>query len=517
MNDRTLRCGDVDLLSLLEGDGRAADNLLAIAHLDGCVQCQRRLETLAAEDDWWRDCQTHLPSTELGSDQSPYAINVITPPRAEVAVVQDAFTAMLAPPSHPELLGRIGRYEVEKLLGRGGMGIVFKAHDAELNRPVAIKVLAPHLACNGSARQRFGREARAAASVVHEHVVGIHDVEAAANPPYLVMQYVPGESLQSYVERHGPLESSDLIRIAHQIAAGLAAAHEQGLIHRDIKPGNIMLENGLGRVVITDFGLARAADDASLTHSGIVAGTPHFMSPEQARGEPADARCDLFSLGAVMYFMATGHPPFRAEQAMAVLHRICHDRHRPLTHVNPHTSRELARVVDRLLEKKAGRRFASAREVQSVIAHLLGDTQLPSGWLHRRSGNWRRVVIGAMGLALVAAAMMWTTRRPPSVHGHNPTTEVAGDRAATSDASTAAAAGGDADLQLPNFARETAAIRRSLERLERRPFPEASAIQLHQDAWTKSLSSAVEHLKDLEASWSIADDMPLSRDSSKGE
>src|SRR4029453_806319 len=145
-------------------------------------------------------------------------------------------------------------------------------------------------------------------AVAHEHVVSIHDVDANASPPYLVMQYVPGDTLQNHVDRPGPREASDVIRIGHQIAAGLAAAHEQGLIHRDIKPGNIMLENGLGRVVITDFGLARAADDASLTRSGIVAGTPHYMSPEQARGEQADARCDLFSLGAGIFFMATGHP-----------------------------------------------------------------------------------------------------------------------------------------------------------------------------------------------------------------
>src|ERR1700723_2147872 len=119
-----------------------------------------------------------------------------------------------------------------------------------------------------------------------------------------------------------------------QAAAGLSAAHAQGVIHRDVKPGNILLENGVERVLLTDFGLARAADDASLTHSGIVAGTPHYMSPEQASGEATDGRSDLFSLGAVLYFMATGHPPFRAEQAMAVLNRICHDRPRPVAQIN---------------------------------------------------------------------------------------------------------------------------------------------------------------------------------------
>jgi hypothetical protein len=514
MDDRTSHCGDVDLLSLLQDEITAGDNLLAIAHLDGCAQCQRRLEHLAATEDWWRDCQTHLPAAELETAQSRFAIDVSASADGEIAVAHEDLSDMLTPPSHPELLGRIGRYQVEKLLGRGGMGIVFKAHDAELNRPVAIKVLAPHLACNGSARQRFGREARAAASVVHEHVVGIHDVEAAANPPYLVMQYVPGESLQSYVERLGPLESSDLIRIAHQIAAGLAAAHEQGLIHRDIKPGNVMLENGLGRVVITDFGLARAADDASLTHSGIVAGTPHFMSPEQARGEATDARCDLFSLGAVMYFMATGHPPFRAEQAMSVLHRICHNRHRPLTDVNPRISRELARVVDQLLEKKISRRYASAREVQSVLASLLGDTQRTAGWLRRRGGQWRRAAIVAMGPALVAAALLWPSRWPYPEDGGHPATEVVDDRAAASDAP---AEGRDADLQLPNFASEAAAIQRALKSIERSPFPEASVLEFHRDLWAEQMSSVVEYLADLEAVWSTADHLALTRDSSKGE
>src|SRR5262245_37315210 len=237
MADRLLECGQIDLASLVEEGPASSDSRLALTHLETCAHCQQKLESLAASDEWWHDCRASL-NTSLG-DKSP-------------AFSASRFSQLLGKPSHPEMLGRIGRYEVERLLGSGGMGVVFKAFDTELNRPVAIKVLAPHLADSGAARQRFGREARAAAAVVHEHVVSIHDVQVGATPPYRVMQYVPGESLQSYVDRHGPLECRDLMRIGHQIAAGLAAAHAQGLVHRDIKPGNIMLENGLGRVVITD-------------------------------------------------------------------------------------------------------------------------------------------------------------------------------------------------------------------------------------------------------------------------
>src|SRR6266850_3989872 len=280
MANQPLECGRVDLAALLVEGGAPANQDSTLGHLESCPECQRRLEALAASDEWWQDCQTHLGSSgSKGRDLTDILEQDLAEHTGDAWIDSDE-AELLSPPSHPEMLGRIGRYEVEKLLGRGGMGVVFKAFDSELHRPVAIKVLASHLAGSGAARQRFGREARATAAVVHEHVVSIHDVAVSAKPPYLVMQYVPGESLQTYVDRQGPLEACDVVRIGHQIAAGLAAAHAQGLIHRDIKPGNIMLENGLGRVVITDFGLARAADDASLTRSGIVAGTPHYMSPE---------------------------------------------------------------------------------------------------------------------------------------------------------------------------------------------------------------------------------------------
>lgn len=210
----------------------------------------------------------------------------------------------------------MGVYEVSGVIGYGGMGVILKALEPSLNRYVALKVLWPHLAVHGAARQRFAREARAAAAVVHEHVVPIYAVDEFQGIPYIVMQYVPGRSLQDRITRDGGLPLEQILRIGRQIAAALDAAHAQGLVHRDVKPANILLENGIERVLVTDFGLARTADDASLTHSGMVAGTPQFMSPEQARGELIDHRSDLFSLGSVLYTMCTGHPPFRAETLM---------------------------------------------------------------------------------------------------------------------------------------------------------------------------------------------------------
>ena len=261
------------------------------------------------------------------------------------------------------------------LLGRGGFGVVLKAHDPALGRVVAIKVLAPQLATSAAARVRFAREARAAAAVVHDHVVAIHAVDSWNDLPYLVMPFVAGRSLQERVDRDGPLGVKEVLRIGIQTALGLAAAHDQGLVHRDVKPSNILLENGVERVKLTDFGLARAVDDASLTQSGVVTGTPQYMSPEQARGEAVDHRSDLFSLGSVLYFMCAGHPPFRASSTPAVLRRVSDERPRPLREVNADIPDWLAALIDRLHEKEPARRFASAALVAETLGRHLADLQ----------------------------------------------------------------------------------------------------------------------------------------------
>ena len=284
----------------------------------------------------------------------------------------------LAPTDDPQSLGRIGGYEVRGVIGEGGMGVVLKALDVALNRYVAIKTLAPHLAASGAARRRFAREAQAAAAVVHENVIEIYAVHEHNTLPYLVMPYLRGTSLQRRLDEGGPLSTLEILRIASQMASGLAAAHAQGLVHRDVKPANILLAEGVERVKITDFGLARAADDASLTRTGLIVGTPQYMSPEQARGEVVDSRSDLFSLGSVMYAMCTGRPPFRAESSLGVLRRITDTEPRSIRDINPQIPDWLCRIIQRLHAKSAKERFASALEVANLLEQCLAHAQTPN-------------------------------------------------------------------------------------------------------------------------------------------
>jgi serine/threonine protein kinase len=258
------------------------------------------------------------------------------------------------------------------------MGVVLKGFDEKLQRVVAIKVLAPELAASGTARQRFTHEARAAAAVSHEHVVTIHAVEEAHRPPYLVMEFVDGDSLQEKLDEGGPPGLKEILRVGLQTAEGLAAAHRQGLVHRDIKPENILLENGVERVKLTDFGLARAVDDASLTHSGVIAGTPLYMSPEQAAGEPIDHRSDLFSLGSVLYTLCTGRPPFRADGTHAVLKRLIDDTPQSIQKVNQEIPGWLCDLIARLHAKNPADRFPSARDVADLLGQHLAHLQQPN-------------------------------------------------------------------------------------------------------------------------------------------
>jgi serine/threonine-protein kinase len=283
----------------------------------------------------------------------------------------------LTPSERPGLLGYFGSYEVIEIAGQGGMGIVLKAFDPALHRFVAIKVLSPTLSPGEAARRRFAREAKAAAAICHEHVVAIHAVDTLDNLPYLVMQFIFGESLQERLNRTGPLKLNEIVRIGMEIAAGLAAAHAQDLIHRDIKPSNILLEDGVERVKITDFGLARAVDDSGLTQSGILAGTPQYMAPEQARGERLDHRADLFSLGSVLYAMCTGRSPFRANGTMAVLRRVCEDTPHPIREINPDIPEWLVEIIAKLHAKGPADRFQSAADVAGLLRRHLAHLREP--------------------------------------------------------------------------------------------------------------------------------------------
>lgn len=284
----------------------------------------------------------------------------------------------LAPADMPGSIGRLGHYDIQEVVGRGGMGIVLKALDLTLQRVVAIKVLAPALATSATAQRRFVREARAAAAVRNDHVIDIYSVQGDHQPPYLVMEYIAGESLQKRLDRTGPLQLKEILRIGQQTASGLAAAHAQGLIHRDVKPANILLENGVERVKLTDFGLARAVDDASVTQSSVVAGTPQYMAPEQASGEAVDHRADLFSLGSVLYALCTGRAPFRASTSMAVLKRVCEETPTPIRESNPDIPDWLIAIIDKLHAKEKADRLQSAAEAADLLGQHLAHLQQPS-------------------------------------------------------------------------------------------------------------------------------------------
>ncbi len=410
-------CSDLNLKHLLSGGEASHHYQSALSHVDGCPDCQQRLEQLAAESGLWQEATSVLSSNDQfdmrGSEkekwsQAPHPI----------AWSESMASRLLSPASHPEMLGSIGRYDVERLIGSGGMGLVFKAHDTELNRPVAVKLLAPYLAGIGSARKRFAREARAAAAIMDEHVVAIHNVESSedsGDAPFLVMKYIAGGSLQQRIDRNGHLDVCEILRIALHTAKGLAAAHAQGLIHRDVKPSNILLDEGVERALLTDFGLARTEDDACLTRSGFHPGTPHYMSPEQVRGESIDARSDLFGLGCVIYAMCTGHPPFRAETSFAVLLRITDDEARPIREINSSIPVWLEQIVLKLLSKKREDRFDSAENVaellEGCLAHLQHPTRkhLPAvaAKLHpkrRRIAPWAKYLGAALGAVAVALA-----------------------------------------------------------------------------------------------------------------
>jgi serine/threonine-protein kinase len=300
------------------------------------------------------------------------------------------------------------------------MGVVLKAFDRSLNRHVAIKVLSPFLAGAAAARLRFAREARAMAALSHEHVAPIYAVDEHRGLPYFAMEYVPGGTLSARLAAEGPLEVVAAVRIAMQTALALAAAHDSGLVHRDIKPANILLDRGVERVRVADFGLARAASEATETASGMLAGTPQYMSPEQIHRDACDARSDLFSLGSVMYAMCTGHAPFRAESVFAVLQRIVHDEPRPVRDANPNVPAWLEAFIERLMAKDRDERFQSAAEVAELLARELAHLQdprrhpaPPRPWLPRR--GWRflasrhkrataAVAASVVGVALTALA-----------------------------------------------------------------------------------------------------------------
>jgi len=299
--------------------------------------------------------------------------------------------AFLKPPQSPDEIGRLGSYRVLKVLGHGGMGMVFLAEDPRLKRTVALKVMLPEIAKKESARERFLREARAAAAIEHDHIITIYQVDEDRGVPFLAMPLLKGMSLENYLRKKGKsdpdatagesvanasgsagLTLGQILKLGREIAKGLAAAHERGLIHRDIKPANIWLDaTAGGRVKILDFGLARSPEtDATITQSGMIVGTPAYMAPEQATGQKVDGRVDLFSLGVVLFRLCSGRLPWHGDTAMATLMAVATEEAPALAQLKPDLPPALTDLVTRLLAKKPHERPKSAKAVVEAIVTI---------------------------------------------------------------------------------------------------------------------------------------------------
>jgi len=384
-------------------------------HLASRATCRQGLPTFQAEDDFVADFRaragTPLPNNpilerlvgnmhNLWCHELPTSPDVPPPPDGAVLSLPEDVTAWLAPPREPDELGRLGTYRILKVLGKGGMGVVFLAEDVPLRRRVAVKVMRPALAASGSARRRFLREAQLTASLSHDHVIAIHQVGEENGVPFLAMPLLEGESLDDRLNREGRLPVAEVLRIGREAAEGLAAAHEHGLIHRDVKPANLWLEGSRGRVKVLDFGLARSCDgDAHLTQTGVIMGTPAYMAPEPIDGT-VDHRADLFSLGCVLYCMATGQLPFPGKTTFEVLARRAREQPRPPRELNAELPPAVSDQILSLLAKIPAQRPQTARAVVEALLGIEAATARgssdPRPTRHRAVTRWAVVAAGIL-------------------------------------------------------------------------------------------------------------------------
>jgi serine/threonine-protein kinase len=272
---------------------------------------------------------------------------------------------------------QLGRFQVTGLLGKGAMGVVYKAHDPNIDRTVAIKLIRADL-LDGESRDRyltrFRNEARVAGRCVHPNIIGLYDFALHEGSPYLVLEYVDGLDLRRSFPRGAPVDPAAVRQIALQVLDALEYAHGFGIIHRDIKPANILLTTD-GRLKVTDFGISRFAFDA--TQSAVMVGTPSYMSPEQCRGTEVDKRCDLFSLGCVLYELSCGERAFTGDNYAETLYRLINEPHIPLTERIPAFPPELSAIIDRALAKHPDERYASAKDMAAALRQF-GTTATPA-------------------------------------------------------------------------------------------------------------------------------------------
>ncbi|MGE3807615.1 MAG: bifunctional serine/threonine-protein kinase/formylglycine-generating enzyme family protein, partial [Gemmataceae bacterium] len=343
-------------------------------HIEGCPECEQAIRQLDRSID-------PLIGAIRNYAQSTRAQHLDRTLKDRAASPDLSF---LRPPEAPDELGRFLHYRVLRLIGTGGMGLVYEAEDVALGRRVALKILRPELSIDPQRLQRFLREARTLASIKHANVVAVYQAGQDGGTLYLAMELLTGESLDDWLNkplRPGP---SDLLRLAREITSGLSIVHQHGLIHRDFKPSNIWLEGAEQRVRILDFGLARAVDDdANLTKPGMIMGTPSFMSPEQASGARVDLRADLFSLGCVLYYLCSGTKPFRGENTLAALSALAVHTPEPPHQLNPALPVALSELIMELLAKSPAARPASAEAVLERLREIDPATDVPM-WITRQ-------------------------------------------------------------------------------------------------------------------------------------
>ncbi|HJZ57415.1 MAG TPA: serine/threonine-protein kinase, partial [Gemmataceae bacterium] len=377
-------CPDETTLGRLIGGGVPdAEAGRLEAHLGACRGCRDRMDALAG-------AATLSGMFPTGSRERPTSVaelrrvidQLCVEPAADPAVSSVVTPVPPLPPSSREgFVGQIGAIEIRRVIGRGGMGVVYEGWDPALDRPVAVKVLSPHLLGDEDARARFLREARAVAALAHEHVVAVHAIDHLDGMPYLVLAYVPGGTLADRLAREPRLPFGEVVRIGAQVAKGLAAAHARGLVHRDVKPANILLDAQTGLARVADFGLAKLITGEPITTLGIVPGTPAFMSPEQAGGRPVDHRSDLYSLGVILYLAAAGEHPTGGESPAVILDRIRTADPDPLGDRVPGLPGWFCALVHRLLAKDPVDRVQTAAELAALLE---GG---PTGALPARPGD----------------------------------------------------------------------------------------------------------------------------------
>jgi TolB-like protein len=414
-------------------------------HLAHCARCVAALQQLSASDTLIDACraQTIVAQAAQGPVDAELLQQIIEAAKQLHASVDHASSAAEAPAYEIDNLQQLDEFRLVKVLGLGGMGVVFEAEDLQLQRRVAVKALLPKHAAKPHGRERFLREARAIAGLEHDNIVPVHYVGEDKGVPYFVMPLLAGESLETRRRRQGTLSLDEILLIGIAVADGLEASHRRGIVHRDVKPANVWLEevgsqeravgsqhsdesNGQKsavrsqkddnplpafRVKLLDFGLAHNdQQDIHLTQDGMLVGTPAYMAPEQASGLPADARSDLFSLGTLLYVMASGQPPFDGGGAIATLRVVAEQPAAPLGALNPGLPKALVAVIDKLHAKDPGQRFASAaevaRELRTISASLAtaGPKTYAGGFLRRRQGLAAGLLFALSSLVVCEAA-----------------------------------------------------------------------------------------------------------------